>query len=396
MGKLMMGTSAIAPAVTYVQEVEGMPSYIPTSKGYTFDNNTLTSYDLLHNQYSTYPAKDIGTDILSRAFSKESSNEMGEVSFNGDPNLVAVDLDSLLTVTGDRAMYAAFAACENLATISIANLKSIKADSVFARAFCGTWQYMDEETWEEKPGIHPAYTSLSFPELEEIEGDNVFEYTFWCCENLTSVTFPKLKKITGDWVFKYTFGYSQIPSIEFTSLEEVNGDRVFSSAFVYSGQTSPATGGKTGPAIRVTYPALKKVTGDYTMYNTYSYRGSDITTFALPNLQYVEGTCAMGSLASNNVNLVNVDLGKLETVKGDNAMSYFFSGCTSLTEISFPSLKNDFGTYKTQFNKMLNNCTGVTVHFPSNLQSVLSSWSDVSSGFGGTSTTVLYDLPVTA
>ena len=44
---------------------------------------------------------------------------------------------------------------------------------------------------------------------------------------------------------------------------------------------------------------------------------------------------------------------------------------------------------------MLQGVTGCTVHFPSNLQSVIGSWSDVTAGFGGTNTTVLYDLPAT-
>ena len=35
------------------------------------------------------------------------------------------------------------------------------------------------------------------------------------------------------------------------------------------------------------------------------------------------------------------------------------------------------------------------MHFPSNLQSVIGSWSDVQNGFGGTNTTVLFDLPAT-
>jgi hypothetical protein len=44
---------------------------------------------------------------------------------------------------------------------------------------------------------------------------------------------------------------------------------------------------------------------------------------------------------------------------------------------------------------MLPGVTGCTVHFPSNLQSVIGSWADVTEGFGGTNTTVLFDLPAT-
>lgn len=73
-----------------------------------------------------------------------------------------------------------------------------------------------------------------------------------------------------------------------------------------------------------------------------------------------------------------------------------FSGCTSLTTLSFPALTStSFGSYTNQFNYMLKGVTGCTVHFPSNLQSVIGSWSSVTSGFSGTNTTVLFDLPAT-
>jgi hypothetical protein len=64
--------------------------------------------------------------------------------------------------------------------------------------------------------------------------------------------------------------------------------------------------------------------------------------------------------------------------------------------LSFPALKTtSFGSYTNQFADMLSGVTGCTVHFPSNLQAVIGSWSDVTSGFGGTNTTVLFDLPAT-
>ena len=44
---------------------------------------------------------------------------------------------------------------------------------------------------------------------------------------------------------------------------------------------------------------------------------------------------------------------------------------------------------------MLSGVTGCTVHFPSNLETVIGDWSSVTSGFGGTDTTVLFDLPST-
>lgn len=72
-----------------------------------------------------------------------------------------------------------------------------------------------------------------------------------------------------------------------------------------------------------------------------------------------------------------------------------FAG-TNLKTLSFPSLNsNSFGNYTNQFDGMLIDVTGCTVHFPSNLQSVIGNWTSVQNGFGGTNTTVLFDLPAT-
>ena len=89
----------------------------------------------------------------------------------------------------------------------------------------------------------------------------------------------------------------------------------------------------------------------------------------------------------------NIDFAKLETITGQYAMRSTFQRCTGINSISFPSLKS-IGN-KNDFNNMLSGVTGCTVHFPSNLQSVIGSWSDVTAGFGGTNTTVLFDLPAT-
>lgn len=66
-----------------------------------------------------------------------------------------------------------------------------------------------------------------------------------------------------------------------------------------------------------------------------------------------------------------------------------FSGCTNLRELSFPNLTNALSN---SFTGMLNRCTDVNVHFPASMESTMSSWADVTSGFGGTRTTVLFDL----
>ena len=90
------------------------------------------------------------------------------------------------------------------------------------------------------------------------------------------------------------------------------------------------------------------------------------------------------------------DLTSGHTFWGTSSNGGCFKNCTSLQTLSFPSLNsNSFGSYTNQFNLMLQGVTGCTVHFPSNLQSVIGSWESVTTGFGGTSTVVLFDLPAT-
>lgn len=70
---------------------------------------------------------------------------------------------------------------------------------------------------------------------------------------------------------------------------------------------------------------------------------------------------------------------------------------SGIENIYFPSLVEDFlvGTGNRCFEAMLEDVDGCTVHFPSNLQTVLEDYPTVLDGFGGTNTTVLFDLPAT-
>ena len=113
---------------------------------------------------------------------------------------------------------------------------------------------------------------------------------------------------------------------------------------------------------------------------------SSVTSIGDYGLYYAFYGCT--SLTSTGLNNV--------TSIGNRGLYYAFYNCTSLTSISFPALNsNSFGSYRDQFYRMLSGVTGCTVHFPSNLESVIGSWSDVTNGFGGTNTTVLFDLPAT-
>ena len=195
-------------------------------------------------------------------------------------------------------------------------------------------------------------------------GNHGLYYKFYYCNNITGpVVFPDLTTISEDNSFHFAFYYcSGITSASFPSLTTISAYYGFCASF--NGCSSLTS---------VNFSALKSITGYY----------------------------ACGSMFNAAYNLSSVTFPVLDTLTGNQALNYAFSwynngGTSKTVTISFPALKStSFGSYTNQFDNMLTGTTGGTVHFPSNLQSVIGSWTSVQNGFGGTNTTILWDLPAT-
>lgn len=110
------------------------------------------------------------------------------------------------------------------------------------------------------------------------------------------------------------------------------------------------------------------------------------------NLKELTATSALASAFRQCYKLVTVSFPALKTISGANALQGAFRQCTALTTISFPALESMGTNYTNQFNNLVQDCSDVVVHFPAAMQSVIGSWTDVTAGFGGTNTTVLFDL----
>lgn len=118
-----------------------------------------------------------------------------------------------------------------------------------------------------------------------------------------------------------------------------------------------------------------------------------ITSVDLSLLTTVSGTSACSNMFRNCTGITSVNFSSLSTISGSSACSSMFNGCTSLTTLSFYALTpSSFGSQTNQFNSMLQDVTGCTVHFPMAIQSTIGSWTSVTNGFGGTNTTVLFDI----
>lgn len=152
---------------------------------------------------------------------------------------------------------------------------------------------------------HTNITSISFPNLTAVTGNNALNHLCYYCSKLSSVNFSKLTTITGSNAFRSAFGYSSIPSITFT---------------------------------------------------------------------------------------------KLSTFGANDVFSMTFSGCSSLTNLSFPALKTtSFSSYTGVFKNIFNYQSVCTVHFPSNLSSTVSGLTGYPL-FGGKSgnITLKFDLTATS
>lgn len=195
-----------------------------------------------------------------------------------------------------------------------------------------------------------------------------FAYKFYNNKSINSVDFPDLES-GGSILFKSldfnsAFMSSSCRKIYFRKLKTISG-------YITASMQNLAS---QCPLDEIQFPELEEVTADSFFSNAFQ-----------------------GVIFGNTGTLSSVEFPKLKIISGSGCFRYAFSQRTTLQSLSFPALiSTGFGSYTNQFNNMLQGITGCTVHFPSNLQSVIGSWADVTAGFGGTNTTILFDLTATS
>ena len=214
-------------------------------------------------------------------------------------------------------------------------------------------------------------------------GPYVLQYAFYECYNfLNLIDLSSLVTISGAYALYYAFhSCFGLTSVDLSNLITISGDSALRYAF--SDCTHLAS---------VDLPSLATISASYGMTSAFTgcYYLSSIN---LSSLVTVSGSNALSNAFQSCVRLTSVNFSNLAFITGASALSFAFYGCTSLTSLSFPALTlNSFGSNTNQFNSMLYGCSNVTVHFPASIQSKIGSWSSVTSGFGGTNTTVLFDL----
>lgn len=346
-----------------------------TSAPYTFSASTATWIPM----YS-----------LAAAF----SNYKSVIDYSGG-SITELDLRNVERVGGYALRYAC-AGCHDLTTIRLDKLKYGDAAYAFENAFMdcpsltGTINLDALDTNATGTSFFnysfrgcTGITGMSMNNIATISGPTWMQWMFYGCSNLASASMDNLTTISGTSALSCTFRDTKLTTSGFLKkLTTVSGSSACASLF--SGCTSLTT---------ASLPKLTTVSGYSALENVFS-GCTALTTVDLPLLSSLStAQYAMQRCFQNCTSLTTASFPSLATVKGRGALKYLFRNCTSLTTVSFPALTaSSFGSYTDTFNVMLEGCSGVTVHFPAAIQSTIGGWTDVTNGFGGTNTTVLFDL----
>ena len=231
----------------------------------------------------------------------------------------------------------------------------------------------------------------------------------------SKVDLSSLTQVSGQYALYGAFSSCSVPEIDLSSLTTISGTNACRSMCSSAAYLAS-----------IDLTALTTISGDNgctsMFYNCWYLQSIDLSS-----LTSITGQYACRGMFTDSA-LASIDLSGLTTMLGYNCCQEMFYRCTHLTTVTFTSLYNvsqggvlqnafqacsglqslyfpaltstSFGNYNNQFSGMLTNCSGVTVHFPSNLDpaggsTVISSKSGYPN-FGGSNITLAFDLTATS
>lgn len=431
---VVSGTMSLpSGAYTLPTDVTNLDNY---AMRYVFQDSSLTSADLssltsITGESALYGAFSHATSLASINLSSLTSvntNYCMHSMCYGCSSLTSVNFASLETINISNALYSAFQGCTSLTSVSFPSLEHLGGSLALGYAFsgCTNLQTVDFSSVYETTGTTAIFslstsrsdafqncsslTTVDFSGLITV-GNNTMKYAFYGtpittanlsslttvgsqgltyayrnCTRLTSVDLSGLYVVNDTQAMQYMFtGCTALTSVDLTALTTVGGSNAMSHMF--DGCTS---------LISVDLSSLTTVGLNNNSMTGFFDGCTNLASIDLSGLQALTGSNVFQNFARGTA-LTTITFPSLITLTGQQALRGAFTNCTSLTSISFPALTStSFSNRTNQFNTMLSGVSGCTVHFPSNLQSVIGSWSDVTGGFGGTNTTVLFDLTATS
>lgn len=352
------------------------------------------------------------TDIPSVDFPNLTNigNSAMNKAFANCTNLISANFNSLTEINGTYALSGCFLNCINMTSVNMPNLETVGYGGI-STAFAVT--KISELNFPRLANVGQYGLAGSAREMKYLTMVNfsnvvsVNQYSFSAFaannQNFTAdVDFSSLPSVSSNYCFNGAFYNSKVNSVNFANLKTISGQNSFYNAFTYchnltsfnfdSLETIDFSGGSgefyqtfmgCNALTTISFPNLVNVSS-----MKYCFVGcSNVTNVYMPNL-YKIGSNGFNRAFSGCVNITNIAFNSLYNIYYDGLHSTF-NGCSNLTELRFPALSQ---AWDNSFDSMLAGCTGVTVHFPAAMQSTMSGWGSVTGGFGGTNTTVLFDL----
>lgn len=288
-------------------------------------------------------------------------------------NIESIVFPKLEYVSGRDAFFCAFA-YSKIKHASFPNIKTLNGQSLFDEAFYYATEIED----------------VSFPELEYVNGTRCLGLTFCSCPKIKTINFPKLKVIGEEGGSSACF-YQSICSVG--GLEELCFPEL---EYIYNGGF--ALGLMWCDDLKtLSFPKLKYI-GDSGMENCWGNESLENVYF--PELEEV-GYMGLESGVGGPNKVVSITFPKLKKL-GYGSLANCFLNCSYLRDVSFPSLTAESvsdpdnssvepytGYY---FSGMLGGCSDVVVHLPAETEENLCNRPYVLDGFGGTNTTILFDI----
>ena len=287
-----------------------------------------------------------------------------------DSLFLTLDLSSLTTISGEYTCYGMF---ENSRHV-VREPEPVESDSSESESLDDEInENINWEDWEREYRLIENPYIISFPSLTTISGEYACQSMFenfrmiddnWDGEKESIISFPSLENITSyAGAFNKAFTISTVYAVEFPKLTEINEYGVFESAFYECGNLSI-----------VDFPLLETIRGGCTFKRAFESVHSggsgyhEFTEISFPNLKYIIGYKCFLEAFKDCIELRDIYFNKVEKLYSDYS----------------PSMNN--------FKNMLSGCTDVTIHFPANLNPSKVSVLDTYPDFGGTNTTILFDL----
>lgn len=211
-----------------------------------------------------------------------------------------------------------------------------------------------------------------------------FGYAFASCPNITAVDMSGGSTSLGSYSFYGTFqNCTSLETIDLSNKTVIPQDGLY---YVCSGCTNLKTVNLSN-VVSLNFDSLS-----YAFQNCTSLESIDLSSLIEATSYY-----PMRYTFSGCSSLTSVDLSSLCRVTAQNGcMGNCFQNCNSLTSLSFPALtKNSFGSRTDSFSNMCKNIPNITLHFPSNMETIIQTLSGYNSCFGALSGEILFDLPAT-